>query len=95
MLELEFAEAFAALNTDMGAQSKTDENLIGTLKTFLVLMPPAIVVYGFHVKNHLTIGLSYVVGVLLQAVIPPHKQRLFLLLTSTIAFTLVYSLFGK
>jgi len=95
MLKLGLAEAFASLSIDMGAQSKPDENLMGTLKTFLAVMPLSIVLYGFHVKNHLVIGLACVAGVLLQTVIPPHKQRLFLLLTSAIVFTLVYSLFGN
>jgi hypothetical protein len=79
----------------MGAQSKADENIAGAIKTFLAIMPISIVVYGFHVRNPLTIGLASVAGVLLQTVIPPHKQRLFLLLMSAIVFTLVYSLFGK
>ena len=95
MLKLDLAVEFASLSTDMSAQSKTDENIVGALKTFLAIMPLSIVVYEFHVGNHLIIGLACVAGVLLQTVIPPHKQRLFLLLTSAIVFTFVYSLFGK
>ena len=95
MLKSELAEAFASLSTDMGAQSKADENITGTIKTFLAIMPFSIAAYGFHVRNPLTIGLACVAGVLLQTVIPPHTHRLFLLLMTAIVFTLVYSLFGK
>jgi hypothetical protein len=79
----------------MNSQSKIGENVVGTLKTFLAVMPLSILVYGVHSTNHLFVGLACVVGVLLQALIPPHGQRLFLLLTTAILFTIVYSAFDR
>ena len=93
MLEWGSAEALS-LTADMGAQSRTNDAISATLKTFLAVLPVSIAVYRLH-GNHLTIGIACVAGVLLQTLIPPHTQRLFLLLTGAIVFTVVYSLFGK
>jgi len=48
-------------------------------------------IYSFHVENHLLVGLSFIAGVLLQALIPPWKMGLVRMLTGTTLFALVYS----
>src|SRR6266478_2504933 len=75
----------------MEKQSSSDEHVAATLKVFVGCIPSSIVIYRFHVEDHLIVGLSAVAGVLLQALVPPHKLGLLRMLTATALFTIVYS----
>jgi len=79
----------------MVAEANPNEPAAVVLKAFLACMPVSIVVYRFHIQNHFIIGLSLVAGVLLQALIPPRKKGMLLLLTAAIVYALFYSLMWK
>ncbi len=66
-------------------------HVASALKVFVACIPSSIVIYRFRVEDHLIIGLSSVLGVLLQALVPPRKLGLVRMLVATTAFTIAYS----
>lgn len=74
----------------MEPESRTNE-VAATLKVFVACIPPTLMIYRFHVENHLLVGLSSIAGVLLQTLVPPWRLGLVRMLTATALFTLVYA----
>jgi len=75
----------------MEQEQGANEQVAATLKVFVAFMPPSLMIYRFHVENRLLVGLSFIAGALLQALIPPWKMGLARGLTGVTLFTLVYS----
>jgi len=55
-----------------------------TVKIILLVLPPTLVVQ-FRPHDNTLWGLSFVFGALLQALVPPHRYRFFLLLGAAAA----------
>ncbi len=77
------------------SQDRKIAPVVPVLKSFLACIPVSIVVYGLKVRSHSIIGLSLIAGVLLQALIPPRKKGLLLLLSGSVLYTLIYFLLGR
>ena len=75
----------------MKAQASSDEYAAAAVKVFIGGLPSSIVIYRFHTEDHLIVGLSFVAGVLLQALIPPRKLALSRMLAAATLFTIAYS----
>ncbi len=79
-----------ALLDIMEREPRTNE-VAATLKVFVACIPPTLLIYRFHVENHLLVGLSSIAGLLLQTLVPPWRLGFVRMLTATALFTLVYS----
>ena len=80
----------------MAANSSRDDNVAGILKIIVFCTPPSIVPILWNVRTHrLIFGLSFILGVLLQAILPPRRKGLVPMLAVTVLFTLAYSLLWK
>ena len=77
------------------AETPTGLHITHALKLLLAVMPVSFVVDYLHVRNQVLIGLSFIVGTLLQATIPPQKMGLFPLLTVSVLYTLGAAILGK
>jgi hypothetical protein len=83
-----WCSVYRGMETDSNSQK---ESVSTTIKMLLFCMPPSIAMYRFHVRNHAIVGLSWVAGALLQALVPPRKQRLIPILFVTIIAAAVYT----
>jgi hypothetical protein len=88
------------LNVDNGSERKSqasvNEDARLLLKVLVLFVPPTIAPYVFDTAtHHFLAGLSLITGVLLQALIPPRRKGLLLLLGFSVVFAFAYSVFVK
>jgi hypothetical protein len=69
---------------------------VAAAKCVLLCLPSLVLQPLVDLRAHrLWGGFSFILGVLLQALIPPRKKGLLLLLTFAVGFTIAYSMFWK
>jgi hypothetical protein len=74
-----------------------EEKVMTALAKIALLFVPRLVGALFYDarQHHLLAGLTVILGVLLQALVPPRRKLLLPLLALAVAFTVVYSVFWK
>jgi hypothetical protein len=76
---------------EMGDQSSTHSEIMILFKLFVLSLPATLLPYVRPAHGHTAFGLALVLGVLLQAIIPPRRKGFVPLIVVTIIFTLIYS----
>lgn len=62
------------------------------IKLFLFAIPPTFVAKLFPHGHHILFGSSFILGALLQAIVPPRKSKFFLIFGIAAAGTVLYPL---
>ena len=78
----------------MHGKPSTGAHAAFAAKTFVGCLPVSIAIYRFHVTRPSYIGVALISGVLIQALIPPHKKGLIPMLVVAGIFVLIFTIFG-
>jgi hypothetical protein len=75
----------------MGDQDSNSEIMIW-LKLAVLALPATVLPFIRPVHTHAQLGIAWIVGALLQALIPPRRKALVPILVGTLAFAIIYAL---
>jgi hypothetical protein len=68
---------------------ETGQDMNAVAKIFVFCVVPLTVSEGFHLRNPVVTGLSFIAGSLLQALIPPRRRGLLVMLILSAAYTAI------
>jgi hypothetical protein len=75
----------------MEDQASTYSGVMIVFKLFILALPATLLPYVRPAHSHTLFGLALVLGVLLQALIPPRRKGLVPMIIGTVLFTIIYS----
>jgi hypothetical protein len=75
----------------VGDQTSTQSGIMIFLKLFVLSLPATLLPFVRPTHSHLVFGLALILGVLLQAIIPPRRKGFIFMIVGAIVFTLIYS----